>query len=98
LEDEAYRSKLLEVIQLMFTQCKEDDNCIFLYVESSQKGASTKLAVQGFDLGQVWAQLAHHTERSNQQALSALQRLIASEDFLRGLDDLSDNEDGNASS
>ena len=46
----------------------------------------TKLATKGFGSDQVWAQLTHHIERSNQQAINSLNALVSSEDFLRGLD------------
>lgn len=44
-----------------------------------------KLALSGFTLQQVWAQLTHHTEKANTQALNQLTTLVGSEDFLRSL-------------
>jgi hypothetical protein len=50
--------------------------------------------VAGFGLDQVWAQLAHHTERANQQAIGQLGALVGSEEFLRGLDQVEQATEG----
>ena len=56
-----------------------------------------KLATKGFGVDQVWAQLAHYTEKANQQAINNLNALVSSEDFLRALDQIgSDAEDEEA--
>jgi len=56
----------------------------------------TKLATKGFGSDQVWAQLTHHIERSNQQAINSLNALVSSEDFLRGLDQIVSDNEGSA--
>ena len=50
------------------------------------------MAIEGFGVDQLWSQITHHTERVNQQAINNLNALIGSEDFLRGLDELSEVE------
>ncbi len=79
LDDDAYRARLLSHLQSLFGE------------QLSSKSSSVKLATSGFTLEQVWAQLTHHTERVNQQVIGSLGRLVESEEFLRGLDGISQN-------
>lgn len=77
LDDDLYRERLYELLQCMFQQ------------QMSKRGSHEKkqLALSGFTLGQVWAQLTHHTDKANNQALNQLNALVGSEDFLRALAD-----------
>ena len=76
LDDDLYRERLYELLQCMFQS------------QTSKKGNDKKqLALSGFTLAQVWAQLTHHTEKANNQALNQLNALVGSEDFLRALAD-----------
>ena len=43
-------------------------------------------------MDQVWAQLTHHTEKMNAQAIGSLGRLVGDEEFLRGLEGISEGE------
>ena len=40
----------------------------------------------------MWAQLTHHTERMNAQAIGSLGRLVGDEEFLRGLEGISEGD------
>ena len=88
--------------QRCFSACLTSSNvgvmeCIEVWdIETiKKKGGEGKLATKGFGVDQVWAQLSHYTERANQQAINSLNALVGSEDFLRGLDQLSEGEDEN---
>ena len=61
-------------------------------LRKTSKEAGPKLAIEGFGVDQLWSQITHHTERVNQQAINNLNALVGSEDFLRGLDELSEVE------
>ncbi len=37
----------------------------------------------------MWAQLTHHTEKMNAQAIGSLGRLVGDEEFLKGLEGIS---------
>ena len=45
-------------------------------------------------MDQVWAQLTHHTEKMNAQAIGSLGRLVGDEEFLRGLEGMTSEGDG----
>jgi hypothetical protein len=57
-----------------------------------RKGDVPKLAFKGFGTDQVWAQIVHHTEQVNNQMINNLNGLIDSEDFLREIAELSEDD------
>jgi hypothetical protein len=89
LDDDAYRARLLQHLQVLFTEQQA-----LSAAKKSSGSSAIRLATQGFTLDQVWAQLTHHTERLNAQAITSLGRLVESEEFLRGLEGLSQSSDG----
>ena len=42
---------------------------------------------------QLWAQITHYTERQDRQVLGQLEKIMQSEDFLRGLDEIDTNDE-----
>jgi hypothetical protein len=54
---------------------------------ASQKGKASdvRLAVKGFGLDQIWAQIEHHTEQINAKLINNLTKLMNDEDFLKEL-------------
>ncbi len=84
IDDDTYKERLIEVLQAMF------QHQLKLKKSGNPSQGVTKLATKGFTLDQLWAQLTHHTERVNQLAINSLTSLMASEDFLRALDQVDD--------
>ncbi len=41
-----------------------------------------KLVMDGFDLEQIWFQIAHHTEKLNSSLINGLSNLIENEAFI----------------
>ena len=58
---------------------------IELRKSSTKNKQVPKIVFEGFGLDQVWSQIVHHTDRTNQQVIQKLSNLIENEGFIKEL-------------
>ena len=74
---------MLDILQSTFcsyVQANKSQSC------STKRRSTSKvrqLAVKGFGLDQIWAQIEHHTGSVNEKLISQLSALMADEHFMR---------------
>lgn len=76
-DNEKSRKTLLAILQSTFSS--------YLSKAAKKRGQVRSLALKGFALEQIWAQIEHHTSQVNDKLITQLTALMSDEDFLKSV-------------
>ena len=78
-EQAASKSQLLDILQTSFSS--------YIKARGSNKKRNQvqQLALTGFGLDQIWAQIEHHTSSVNDKLITQLSTLMTNEEFLKNI-------------